>query len=126
MRTTPRHARLALILATSLTAACALSGCSDFTKILNPTGTSVQSVTVAPVTTQVVVGGTVQFTALVLPSGVPDKSVTWSVAPSGLARIDPNGVLTAIAPGQAVITATSVATPVHTAEAAVTIVAAQQ
>jgi uncharacterized protein YjdB len=106
-------------LACLMTAGC--PGCSDINKILNPTGTSVQSVTVAPLSVQLTVGQTQQFTATVLPNGVPDKSVTWSVSPSGLATIDTKGLLTAVAAGQAVVTATTVATPVHTAQSAASI-----
>jgi uncharacterized protein YjdB len=106
-----------------MTAGC--PGCSDITRILNPTGTSVQSVTVTPQLVQITVGATQQFTATVLPAGVPDRSVTWSVSPSGLATIDTKGLLTALAAGQAVVSATSVATPVHVAEAAANISAAR-
>jgi uncharacterized protein YjdB len=105
------------------TAGCP-SSCSDISKLLNPTGTSVQSVTLSPLSAQLAVGQTLQFTATVLPTGVSDRSVTWSVAPTGLSTIDANGVLTATAPGQVVVTATSVATPVHTAQSSVTIAAA--
>ena len=120
MRTTPRSVWLAVLcIACVTTAGC--PGCSDITRILNPTGTSVQSVTVAPQLVQITVGATQQFTATVLPTGVPDRSVTWSVSPSGLATIDTKGLLTAVAAGQAVVSATSVATPVHVAEAAANI-----
>lgn len=97
------------------------SGCDELTKLLNPTGTSVESVTISPVAAQLTVGQTQQFTGTVLPTGVSDRSVTWSVAPTGLATIDTNGILTAQAPGAVIVTAVSVATPVHTAQAAVTI-----
>jgi hypothetical protein len=46
------------------------------------------------------------------------------VTPSGMATIDGKGMLTALAPGQAVVKVTTVASPVHAAEAAVTISAA--
>lgn len=113
-----------LILACVVTAGCP-SGCDQVSKILNPTGTSVQSVTVSPLAAQVAVGSTVQFTATVLPTGVSDRSVTWAVSPAGLATIDNNGVLTGVATGQVVVTATTVANPVHTAQATATVVARQ-
>jgi uncharacterized protein YjdB len=117
----PRFIRgLVLGAACVATAGCP-SGCDEITKILNPTGTSVQSVTVTPLAAQVAVGETKQFAAVVLPTGVSDRSVTWAVQPSNIAKIDANGVLTGLAAGQAVVTATSVATPVHTAEAAATV-----
>ena len=102
------------------------NGCDEISKLVNPTGTSVQSVSVAPLTAQLAVGQTMQFTATVLPTGVSDRSVGWTVAPGGLATIDANGILTAVAPGQVTVTATSVATPVHTAQAAATIISASQ
>lgn len=113
-----------LILACVVTAGCP-SGCDQVSKILNPTGTSVQSVTVSPLAAQVAVGSTVQFTATVLPTGVSDRSVTWAVSPAGLATIDNNGVLTGVATGQVVVTATTVANLVHTAQATATVVARQ-
>jgi uncharacterized protein YjdB len=124
MRTIPRNVWIACLLLICLVSAGCPSGCSDISKILNPTGTSVQSVTVIPFSVQVLVGQTAQFTATVLPTGVSDRSVTWSVTPAALATIDANGILTAVAPGQAVVTATSVATPVHTAQAVANISAA--
>jgi len=62
----------------------------------------------------------------VKPDRFADDGVTWSVAPSAVATIDSKGLLTALAPGQAVVKVTTVATPVHTAESAASIVAAQQ
>ena len=121
----PRRVWIAVLVAASLTAAGCPSGCDAAKKLVNPTGTSVQSVTVTPLAAQLTVGQTVQFTASVEPSGVPDKSVTWSVAPANIATIDTKGVLTALAPGQAVITATTLATPVHTAQAVANITATQ-
>jgi uncharacterized protein YjdB len=124
MRTFPRRLWLGVLGAACLATAGCPSGCDEISKLLNPTGTSVQSVTVSPLAASVAVGGTVQYTATVLPTGVSDRSVTWAVAPTGLATIDNNGVLTGLATGQVVVTATTVANPVHTAQAAATVVAA--
>ena len=120
-----RRVWLALIGAACVAASGCPSGCDEISKLINPTGTSVQSVTVSPLAAQVAVGATVQFTATVLPTGVSDRSVTWAVAPVGLATIDNNGVLTGTSAGQVVVTATTVANPVHTAQATATIVAPQ-
>ena len=119
-----RRAWLPLVIAACLAAAGCPSGCDAAKKLVTPTGTSVESVTITPLAAQLIVGQTVQFTASVQPSGVPDKSVTWSVAPTNIASIDSKGVLTALAPGQAVVTATSVATPVHSAQSVATVTAA--
>ncbi len=120
-----RKLRLAFVLIAAVAASGCPNGCDQISKILNPTGTSVQSVTVSPLSAQVTVGGSVQFTATVLPTGVSDRSVTWAVSPTGLATIDNNGVLTGVSAGEAVVTATTVASPVHTAQAIATVVAAR-
>jgi uncharacterized protein YjdB len=118
MRTIPRRVRLwalglACVAATGCPSAC------DVTKILSPTG--VQSVAVAPTLVQLTVGQTQQFTATIRPDSQSDKGVTWSVAPSGNATIDDKGLLTALAAGQATVTAVTVATPIHRAESVVNI-----
>jgi uncharacterized protein YjdB len=119
MRTIVRRARLgALGVACLMAAGC--PGCNP-TELLNVTG--VQSVNVAPALVQLTVGQTQQFAASVRPER-SDQAVTWSVAPASAATIDAKGLLTALAPGQAVVRATTVATPTHTAEAAVGISAA--
>ncbi len=120
-----RRLKLAALVGACLLAAGCPTGCDEISKLVNPTGSSVQSVTVSPTLTTVTVGQSLQFSATVLPTGVSDRSVTLSVTPAGLATIDANGVLTAIAVGQATVTASSVATPVHSAQAAATIVAPQ-
>jgi uncharacterized protein YjdB len=124
MRTMSRRSVWLVVLGIACLTTAGCPGCSEITRILNPTGSSVQSVTVTPLSAQITVGGTQQFTATVLPTGVDDRSVTWSVSPAALATIDTKGLLTALAAGQAVVSATSVAKPVHTAEAAASISAA--
>ena len=107
----------ALAVACLLAAGCP-SAC-DVKKLLSPSG--VQSVTIAPAAAQISVGQTQQFTATVRPDSASGDGVTWSVTPSTMATIDAKGMLTALAPGQAVVSATTVATPVHSAEASATI-----
>jgi uncharacterized protein YjdB len=121
-----RNVRLAILVAVCAMASGCPNACDEISKLVNPTGTSVQSVTISPLSAQIAVGSTVQFTATVLPTGVSDRSVTWSVAPTGIATIDTNGVLTGVAAGQVVVTAVSVSTPVHSAQAAAVVVASAQ
>jgi uncharacterized protein YjdB len=121
-----RKLKLGLLVAACVSAAGCPSGCDVAKQFINPTGTSVRSVAVDPLIAQLTVGQTQQFTATVQPDGVSDKSVTWSVVPSGVATIDSKGMLTAVAAGQAVVTATTVATPVHSGQSAVTIAVAQR
>ena len=51
------------------------------------------------------VGSTLQLTATVLPENATEKQVSWSSTDSAIATVDENGLVTAIAPGPAVITA---------------------
>jgi len=53
------------------------------------------------------VGGTLQLTATVVPDGATNPGVTWSSGTPGVATVDANGLVTAIASGQTTITATA-------------------
>src|SRR5262245_37203661 len=115
-----RRVWLGVLGAGCLMAAGCPSAC-DVKELINPTQISV---TIAPALAQLTVGQTQQFTATVLPDSLSNRSVTWSVTPAVTATIDASGVLTALAPGQAVVTATTVATPTRSAQAAANISAA--
>ena len=52
-------------------------------------------------------GETLQLTATVLPEDATDKSVTWSTSDENVATVDDSGLVTAVAPGTATITATT-------------------
>ena len=56
---------------------------------------------------EVNVGETVQLTAIVLPEDATDKTVTWASSDESVAAVDENGLVTAVAPGTATITATT-------------------
>ena len=58
-------------------------------------------------TSSVYVGSYVQLTATVLPSNALNKTVTWSVDNSSVATVSSAGLVTGIAAGTAVITATT-------------------
>ena len=73
----------------------------------------VEKVELAPKSVELHIGGGDQveklsetLTATVTPSTATDKSVTWSVAPEGVVTVE-NGVVTAVAPGSATVTATA-------------------
>ncbi len=53
------------------------------------------------------VGGTLQLTATVVPAGADNPGVTWSSGTPGVATVDANGLVTAVASGQTTITATA-------------------
>ena len=66
------------------------------------------SVSVSPAPSTVTVGGTTQLTATVLPSNTTNPSVTWSSSNPAIATVNASGLVTSVAAGTAVITATTV------------------
>lgn len=82
----------------------------------------VASVSVTPATASIAVSATRQLTASALPSGAsPD--VTWSSSAPSIATVNASGLVTGVAAGSAVITATSVSDPTETATSAITVTA---
>ena len=53
-------------------------------------------------------GGTRQLTATITPSNATDKSLSWSSNKESIATVDSNGLITAVAPGEATITVSTV------------------
>ncbi len=68
--------------------------------------TPAESVTVTPNPVELKVGETQKLSYEVLPDDATDKSVTWSSSDDSIATVDNEGVVTAIALGEATITAT--------------------
>ncbi len=70
---------------------------------------TVTGVTVSPSSVLLVVGEeeTAKLTANVVPSDAEDTTVSWSSSNTKVATVDGNGMVTAVAPGQANITVTS-------------------
>ncbi|MCM1296423.1 MAG: S8 family serine peptidase [Muribaculaceae bacterium] len=66
-------------------------------------------------------GESTQLTAFVAPWTTTSKDVKWTSSNSRIAKVDANGVVTGVAKGEAVITATSVKNPKVKAECAVTV-----
>ena len=56
---------------------------------------------------EVTEGETLQLTATVVPEDATDKTVTWSTSNATVAIVDDTGLVTAVAPGTATITATT-------------------
>ena len=82
-----------------------------------------KSVELDQATATLEVGKAVTLKATVKPDDAPDKSVTWKSSDEKVATVK-DGVVTAVAPGEATITATSVDNPEAAATCAVTVKAA--
>ncbi|WP_049273175.1 phage tail tube protein [Pseudomonas putida] len=82
----------------------------------------VASVSVTPATASIAVAATRQLTASALPSGAA-QNVTWSSSAPSIAAVSASGLVTGVAAGSAVITATSVSDPTKTATSAITVTA---
>ena len=72
-----------------------------------PTVVPVTSVQIGSSSLALEPGETANLTATVLPSNATDKSVSWSSNNTGVATVDNNGKVTAVAAGSAVITVTT-------------------
>ena len=83
----------------NLTASCAVT--------VNAAVILATSITLDQTTAECFVGETLTLTPLVLPENTTDKSVTWSSSDDQIATVDANGLVAAVAPGMATITATT-------------------
>jgi hypothetical protein len=81
----------------------------------------VLSVTVTPATATIEVGGQVALTAQVQVTGNASTAVTWSSSDTAVATVDANGVVRGVAPGQAIIRATSQADSTKFGQATITV-----
>lgn len=71
------------------------------------TAVKVSSITVAPSSKTLEVGGTQQLAATVSPDNALDKTVTWSTSNGSVATVSSTGLVTAVAAGTCTITATA-------------------
>lgn len=67
----------------------------------------VASITLNMDKAELVEGSTTQLTATITPDNATDKSVTWSSSDEAVATVNADGLVTAVAPGTATITATT-------------------
>ncbi len=79
------------------------------------------SVTLNESSLDLLVGSSEQLTADVQPFGIQPDGVKWTSGNESVATVDQNGVVTAVSPGSAVITATSLADATKTASCNVTV-----
>lgn len=93
---------LAMLAAGAITAGCGASTVSSPPTVVVPvTGVILKA------TTALVVGGTEQLTAVVAPANATDPRVTWKSSDPAIVTVD-GGLITAVAKGSAVVTATAV------------------
>ena len=85
-----------------------------------PASVSVTGVSLNKDSLNLYVGGNETLTATVEPANATNKGVTWSSSAPGIATVDANGKVTAVAPGTATITVTT-ADGSKTATCAVTV-----
>lgn len=89
--------------------------------IVSLTPVAVTGVTVSPATAIVEIGNTTNLNATVQPNSAV-QDVTWSSATPATATVDANGVVTGVAAGTVVITATSVSDPLFSDTCSVEVV----
>ncbi|OAV72339.1 Kappa-carrageenase precursor [Bacteroidales bacterium Barb6] len=85
-----------------------------------PATIPVQSISLSPSSISLEPGQTQILAAVVLPANATDKSVRWASSAPAVAEVTVNGLLFAVAPGTAIITATA-ADRAHTASCEVTV-----
>ncbi|MFP1749185.1 Ig-like domain-containing protein [Lonsdalea quercina] len=82
---------------------------ADTIQVIDSDETSaVTGVTVAPATASVVAGSTTQLAATVAPTDASNASVTWSTSNASAATVNSTGLVSGVAEGSAIITATTV------------------
>ena len=89
--------------------------------IVEDTPIAVTSVTVSPATATVAVGLTTNLLSHVFPNAA-NQAVTWSSATPAKATVNASGIVTGVAAGTSVVTATSVSDPTKSASCTVTVV----
>ncbi|MDE6480675.1 MAG: Ig-like domain-containing protein [Muribaculaceae bacterium] len=68
---------------------------------------AVSGITLDKTTLSLIEGESGTLTATVAPDNATDKSVTWTSSDAKVASVDDKGIITAVAPGSAIITATA-------------------
>lgn len=87
-----------------------------------PDPIAVTGVAVTPTTVTVKIGASASLSATISPANAGNKSVAWSSNSTGVATVNANGVVTGVAAGTAIVTATT-ADGGRTASATVTVAA---
>ena len=77
----------------------------EFLEIYEIVPILITSIELDVTSSELIEGETLQLTATVLPDNADDKTLVWSSSDESVATVDNNGLVTAIAPGAATITA---------------------
>lgn len=85
----------------------AKAGNSTSTIQLNVEETRVTGVSVSPVSATMGIGATTLFGANIQPPNASNTKTSWSTSNDRVARVNENGLVTAVSPGTAIITATT-------------------
>lgn len=88
----------------TVVAALILAGCEP--KNTDPVPVPVESVTLNEPEITLLVGEDFQLTAEVLPENADNKTIVWESSDTAIAAVDENGLVTAVAAGNAIVTAT--------------------
>ncbi|MDE7088977.1 MAG: Ig-like domain-containing protein [Prevotella sp.] len=88
----------------TITATC---GSVRATCSVSVVATAAESITLSQTSAQLKAGESITLTATVLPETTTDKAVTWSSSDENIATVDAEGNVTALAVGEATITATA-------------------
>ena len=76
--------------------------------IMGDSHIGLQSLALDPEAATILVGATQQLTPIFTPSDTTQTSLTWTSSDESVATVDASGLVTAVSPGQAIITARSV------------------
>ena len=100
----------AFVLSASLT----LNSCSkDKDKDKDDPVLEVTGISLNKTTLSLTVGLSETLIPVITPDNAPDKTVSWISSKPGTATVDAGGLVTAVAPGSATITATAVGGNIH-------------
>jgi uncharacterized protein YjdB len=104
----------------SVIAAFIIALVCGFTACPNPAGPTASGVSLDQTSLTLTVGETASLAAAVAPPDAADKSVSWSSSEDTVATVDNTGTVSAVSPGTAAITVTTIDGG-HTAECVVTV-----
>ena len=99
--------KLLFLITTTAILTTALASCSKDENTKKEDTIHVTGVALTPPTTEMTPGGTLTLTATVLPDDATNKTISWTSNALTVATVNDNGLVTAVAPGTAVITVTT-------------------